>query len=259
MRTFGGLLVFFTLTFLAVADEPPPRPGPWVPPAPMRADPDDDLPFLKTRLNDLFQQLDTERKALGAAYDTAAREHEQGLALSNAGSGLLRLRVKQLLAKLHQSQVGATDPSLPATKEHETPAKSAAAPKEKQPEKFPLLPPKEPSDMVAARPVDPLALAHALFRGGNYERALQAFEMMDLKGTRADQRAPVEYLMASCLHRLGKTKEATALYLQVANTKGDEQVAACAQYQIAALRWHKEVQDRLTEIKQRRLAIEKQP
>lgn len=259
MRSLCGLLGIFAITCLATADEPPL--GKWLPPAPARVDREDEFPSLTTRLNDQLLQLDSERKALGAAHDTVAREYEQGIVLSTAGSGLLRLRVKQLLVKLKHPQGGSIAPSPPSTTEPELPqvVKTPAPSKEKQPEKFPLLPPKESSDTSNTRPVDPLALAHALFRSGNYERALQAFEMIDLRGTKADQRAPIEYLMASCLHRMGKTKEANARYLQIANTKGDELVAACAQYQIAALRWHTEVQDQLTEIKQRRLALEKQP
>jgi TolA-binding protein len=83
--------------------------------------------------------------------------------------------------------------------------------------------------------------------------------MIDLKGSKADQRAPIQYLIATCLHRTGKTEDAAAIYREVANTLGDEPVAACAQRQLVVLRWHREAQESLAEIKLRRMALEKQP
>jgi TolA-binding protein len=102
-------------------------------------------------------------------------------------------------------------------------------------------------------------LGHALFRAGNFDGAMRAFRMIDLKGTKADQRAPIQYLIASCLHHLGKNEEAGTLYREVANTLGDDPVATCAQWQLAALRWHKQTQERLAEIRLHRAALEKQP
>jgi tetratricopeptide (TPR) repeat protein len=234
---------------------------PWAPPAPSQIYPDEDALFLKARLNELLLQLDVERKALGAAQDATAREYQQGIEVGTRGNAFVKLRIKELLVKLHRQQaekVVAISP--PAIDTEPGKGKSSGAAGVKQPEKFPLLPPEKDSPgVIAPQIVDPLALGHALFRAGNFDGALRAFRMIDLKGTKADQRAPIQYLIASCLHHLGKTEEAGALYREVANTLGDDPVATCAQWQLAALRWHKQTQERLAEIRLHRAALEKQP
>ncbi|MFO0967432.1 MAG: hypothetical protein U0793_17875 [Gemmataceae bacterium] len=106
---------------------------------------------------------------------------------------------------------------------------------------------------------DPFALGTALFRAGNYRDALVAFRMIPLSTLKPGERAPIQYLMASCLSKEGKYDEATPLFREVANTPGDERLAACAQWQIATLRWHKEMRTQLQQVRERRKALEKAP
>jgi hypothetical protein len=105
--------------------------------------------------------------------------------------------------------------------------------------------------------VDPLAQAHTLFRARQYGEALASFRLVDLKGKKADARAPIQYLTALCLLHLGKAEEAVPLLRDVANSRGDEVLASYAQWQLDMLRWQTNVQGRLEEFRNRRLAVEK--
>ncbi len=50
--------------------------------------------------------------------------------------------------------------------------------------------------------------------------------------------------MAICLLHLGKAEEATALFRDVANSRGDEKLAGYAQWQLELLRWQRDVQEK---------------
>ncbi len=83
------------------------------------------------------------------------------------------------------------------------------------------------------------------------------FRSVDLKGKKPEERAPIIYLTAECLQHLGKTDDAIALLREVANSKGDERVASYAQWQIENMRWHRDTQARLQEIRRRLQDMEK--
>jgi hypothetical protein len=106
---------------------------------------------------------------------------------------------------------------------------------------------------------DPLTLAHALFKAGNYADALYAYRLVPLDGLTASERVPVKYMIATCLKKQGKTEEAAGIFREIANSPGDEQLAACAQWQLGAMRWHKDLQEQLERVRQRRQALEKSP
>jgi tetratricopeptide (TPR) repeat protein len=105
--------------------------------------------------------------------------------------------------------------------------------------------------------VDSLSQAQALFRAGRFEEALTSFRQVDLKGKKADSRAPVQYLMAICLLHLNQSEEALPLLRDVANSRGDEKLAEYAQWQLEMCRWQREISDRLQDFRKRRLAVEK--
>jgi tetratricopeptide (TPR) repeat protein len=104
--------------------------------------------------------------------------------------------------------------------------------------------------------VDVLAQAHSLMRSKQYEEALAAFQQVDLKGRKANERAPVQYLKAQCLLHLGKSKEAAEILQEVANYRGDEKLAGYAQWHLDMLHWHRDIAQRLQEIRQRHQAVE---
>jgi hypothetical protein len=109
------------------------------------------------------------------------------------------------------------------------------------------------------KPVDPVALAEALFRTGDYEGALAAYRLLDLHSLGRSSRVGAQYMMACCLRKLGKTDDAASLYREVANSKDDEILADCAQWQLGALRWRHDLESQLRQVQQRRQALEVKP
>src|SRR5262249_59971485 len=109
----------------------------------------------------------------------------------------------------------------------------------------------------SVEPVDVAAQAHLLFRAHQYEEALAAFRQIDLKGKKAETRAPIQYLMAICLLHLGKGDEAVPLLREAANARGDDKLAGYAQWQIEMVRWQHDTQTRVQQFRDRRLALEK--
>ena len=93
-------------------------------------------------------------------------------------------------------------------------------------------------------------------RSKQYEEALTTFQQVDLKGKKANERAPVQYLKACCLMHLGKSKDAAELLQEVANNRGDEKLAGYAQAQLEMLRWQRDVAQRLQDIRDRYQALE---
>lgn len=254
---------------------PLPPPGPLVPGGvpPRSGDMPPCLVMPGSRLKELLAEFRAERDALEAAYTTSVRDFETGLGPSSGETALLRLRIKEALNRLARRRTAkkvappAPTPAPAAKKgpatQHETSTPVPAAPPNPappEPEEFPLKtegPALEKHPRVGpGRPVDPLALGQTLFRVGKYAEALKAFESIDLRGSVTEARAPVQYLKASCLRHLGKADEAAALYREVANARGDEQLAACARWQLSTLRWQRETATRLEEIRRRRQALE---
>jgi tetratricopeptide (TPR) repeat protein len=107
--------------------------------------------------------------------------------------------------------------------------------------------------------VNPLALAQAHFLSENYKEALAAFRKIDLTAMKAEERVPVQYLIASCLRKLGKDDEATALYREVAGSRQDPVMVECAQWQLATMRWQRELRGQIDALEKRRKAIGGQP
>ena len=79
------------------------------------------------------------------------------------------------------------------------------------------------------------------------------------KAKTAEERTPIQFLLASCLLRLGKNEDAVKLLRDAANSRDDERTAGYAQWQLEMHRWQREINDRLQDLRRRRLAAEKQP
>jgi tetratricopeptide (TPR) repeat protein len=105
------------------------------------------------------------------------------------------------------------------------------------------------------KPIDPMGLAQALFQTGDYEGALTTYHLLDIKNLSKTDRAAVQYFMATCLRRLGKLDEAAALYRDVVNAKEDEILADCAQWQLSAFRWRRDLETQLEQMRQRRHSV----
>jgi hypothetical protein len=206
-----------------------------------------------------FRKLKTERETLQAERLTYvhASISDASFAEENAK---LRLRLGEVLtrlgSKMNPPRVSAPPPAS------ETPAKPPDPTTEKSsPQKQPPAPAEGGGTLPLenARPLDPMALAQVLFKAGNYGPALQTFRLIDQRGMKADERLPIQYLIASCLKRLGKTEEAAGVFREIANSRGDENLAVCAQWQLSALRWQQDMRTQLDTIRQRRKALEKTP
>ncbi len=103
--------------------------------------------------------------------------------------------------------------------------------------------------------LDPVAVAQNYFRAGDYEAALDAYRKVPVRGAPAEERAPVLYMIATCLRKLGKRDEAAKVYRDVVAIKDDPFVADCARWQLETLAWRKDVEAQLAELRQRRKAL----
>ncbi len=100
-----------------------------------------------------------------------------------------------------------------------------------------------------------MAVAQNYFRAGDYEAALDAYRKVPVRGAPAEERAPVLYMIATCLRKLGKRDEAAKVYRDVVAIKDDPFVADCARWQLETLAWRKDVEAQLAELRQRRKAL----
>jgi tetratricopeptide (TPR) repeat protein len=124
-------------------------------------------------------------------------------------------------------------------------------------------PGKEGSEEGGALPtdgmVDPLALGHSLFQTNDFNGALAAYRRVDLTSLKPADRVAVHYMMASCLRKLGKLDEATALYQQVANSKADEMLANCARWQLSSIAWRRNLDREREQMRQQLQSMETKP
>ncbi len=128
------------------------------------------------------------------------------------------------------------------------------ADQEKLRRELPILPAKSEPGVVA-----PEALADSYFRLGQFDRALETYQLLDLVGMRAGDRLAVRYMMATCLRKLGKVNEAKVIYREIANAKGDERLAQCARWQLGNIAWRQETEAQLGDLRRRLKNLEKAP
>jgi tetratricopeptide (TPR) repeat protein len=220
-------------------------------PMPRRFNADDD-PISKADLERTLANLRTERDALSSDLQALQKKRSQPVAPSmEEEQRLFQMHLQKTLNHLQQSRSKAPR-AFPVT--GPLAQKSAEAEASKQ---NTLAKQSEGNPEPTAVPVNALAQAHALLRVQQYDEALATFQQIDVKGKKAEERAPIQYLKACCLLHLGRSKEASELFTEVANYRGDEVLAGYAQWTLDALRWQREVDRRLQEIRDRRSAVEK--
>jgi hypothetical protein len=195
-------------------------------------------------------RLKTERERLKAERNSMVEALEENEPTPEK-IAQLRLRLGQLLGRFATPR--AHDKGLTAPPSVSTPPPVEAI--------RPSVPPPKPSpdNESASQPIDSLALGRTLFRAHDYAGALKAFQQVNLTGMKPEERRPIEYLIATCLKHLGKVDEAGAIYREVANSKGDEVLAECAQWQLNTLRWQREFEQKLRQPQHRLEDLEKQP
>src|SRR5208283_2227612 len=108
-----------------------------------------------------------------------------------------------------------------------------------------------PAPSAPGQPVSARDLAESLFRTGDCEGALRAYNSLDPNALKVEERLEVQYMIATCLRKLGKTEDAGNLYREVANARGDEMLADCARWQLSAMSWHRDMENDLARLRQR--------
>lgn len=106
-----------------------------------------------------------------------------------------------------------------------------------------------PQSAPASGPVDSMGLALSLFRTGEYNGALKAFELAKKTATDPHDRIVIKYFSAACLGKLGNAAESTMLFREVANSKTDEALAECAQWQLSSQQWCDSTRARIAKLR----------
>lgn len=202
-------------------------------------------------------KLKSEREALEADWNSLTRRLAKQGPMDGPDLDKLHKQLKETLSRLHQERLKAAptvSPSPTLLPKLENPGhekKAESIDRQLQTDSA------QTKVSTPTGPVDVLHLAQTLFRAERYEEALAAFRKVDLKGRKPEERVPVQFLTAICLHKVGKTEESLTLLREAANSRGDERFAGYAQWQIESVRWQRTIDAKLEDIRQRRLATEK--
>ena len=249
MFLFLGLLSCAPLAFAPAQPDFPPRPR--------LVDDTGCARFPAEEFDKLLHELKAERERLETEREgkrPQRRPPPSTASQPSAEAKQLAAQLRQALQKLRQERddhapaphgLDKEVEHAPNAKEHKVEAHEAKSSHEDKPHAAP------------PGPLDPLGLAHSLMRTGQYEEAWNAFDKVELIGKKANERAPIFYLKAICKIHLGKFDDAKSLLRDVANIKGDESLAQCAQWHLESIRWQREARDKLESYRQRRAALEK--
>jgi tetratricopeptide (TPR) repeat protein len=208
----------------------------------------------------ILTKLRNEREALDAEWQSMMRRLNTPPAQKEPDYDRLEKQIRDWIAREKDRRVKAT-PAPPQPKPYtpEKPAVPVVVIDEKKKAEVPA-PPAPSATAVkddTSAPVDLLHLAQTLFRVERYEEALEVFRKIDLKGKRPEERVPIVYMTAKCLFYVGRTDDAITLLRTAANATSDERIAGYAQWQIEVLRWYRDTDARLQDVRQRRMATEK--
>ena len=83
----------------------------------------------------------------------------------------------------------------------------------------PMTPAASKNRQVLSEPVDAFEMGNSLFQTGRVETALRAYDSVDQSKITAFDSTWLEFMMATCKRRLGKTEEAIGTYRRIANEK----------------------------------------
>jgi tetratricopeptide (TPR) repeat protein len=212
-----------------------------------------------TSLDAELSQLRRERDSLIAVRNSTPREIESGSDSVAAQRELLKQQLNGLLTELARrprpEQKPATSETGPKAK---SPAQQRASKSKRNKFSRSAGDGTKPTDgsqtPTTQAPVDAMALAQSLFRTSDYEGALKAFDLA--KKTTADphDRVAIKYFSAACLRKLGNTQESMMLFREVANSKADEVLAECAQWQLSAQQWRDTTKARIEQLRAVQLA-----
>ena len=239
------LLPFLGAAALGADDLPQPKKDVSTPPA---AFPDLPAPRTATggqpdadaaELQRLLRRLRSQREELRKERGTAEREVEAPAPTTTSNEDEIA-RLRKRMDELARRGGGRPDTSSPSRP---------------RPSEPPLMLPTD-GDSSKGGVIDQVAVAQNYFRAGDYEAALDAYRKVPTRGALAEERAPVMYMIATCLRKLGKRDEAAKVYREVAAIKEDAFVADCARWQLENLAWRKDIDAQLRE---RRKGLQPRP
>lgn len=96
---------------------------------------------------------------------------------------------------------------------------------------------------------DPFALGKILFRAGDFVGAERAFRKASVE---SDNEMTLKYLLATCVRRQSRWKEAIGLYKAVAESNQDPVLRDLAKWQLDNIRWVQESESQLEKLKRQR-------
>jgi hypothetical protein len=207
-----------------------------------------------TSLNAELDQLRQERDSLTAARSAAPRELEPQTDAVTAQRAALKQQLDGLITELarrpkpEQKQSASESKRADKNAPHQRAAKSKRYKTSRSTGDGPK-PADDPQSANTPGPVDSMALAQALFRTGDYEGALKAFDLTRKTTTDPRDRMVIKYFSAACLGKLGNAQESTTLFREVANSKADEVLAECAQWQLSTQQWRDATKARIAELR----------
>lgn len=97
------------------------------------------------------------------------------------------------------------------------------------------LPKDEPQPKSVADVQEVVRHAKRLYRAQQFDTAEELFRQINLAKLPAEDRLPVQYMVAMCLKRQGKTSEAIRVLTEIAITKSDDVLITYAKWELAGL------------------------
>jgi hypothetical protein len=208
--------------------------GPSLPPAPKEPPP---LVLPPTPVSSL-DALKKEREALAKAKEVPAVQDDDDA--TTAERRLLRKRLEELLIKLNSKPAPAPKKDVPE------PKVTTDTPKT-------ILPP--PPVTEVGKAVDVVAQATALYRNGDIQAALGAFNLVEVRSLTPEDAAFVKYMKAGCHRRLGDLVKASELYREIIADNSSEFYIECSTWQLSSVRWRQDLEKQLSDLRQRREAV----
>ena len=127
----------------------------------------------------------------------------------------------------------------------------------KNPEIVPVKPkelpesPKTKFELPESGAIDTLRMAQNLYKAGDLEAARLAFKQLEEKAGTED-RLFVQYMLASCLRKQGKSSEAAVFYREVAEAKDDAFLKESALWQLSMLKSSQDLESQLEQLRSRK-------
>ena len=270
MRSLGLLFVTGWVVSIGNAQEnvlPPPKPLPSraLPRTAKPVEPKVDPEELKKAISELQKQRD----AFEATQSQANKSFDASQRRDQAEVIKLRMRVRELLLRLQSRKQPITAvptqpfessdrrppiPNVPAPPI--TTQNPPALPSSPQPPKRtvpPLETPKE--EILEGAPVAPLDRAQTLFRLGHYQKALAAFQRLDLTQLPREEQLNIQYFVANCLQKVGRISDATTAYQGIVSTDGTYPIKNIARWQLSNINFRSDLENDIKQLRQQTRSV----